>query len=168
MIKTTDNQLEQFIVVNEKDEILEFRSRFDCHHDSSLIHRAIQVAVFNSLGQIVLQKRSATKDLYPSFYALSATGHVSKGETYEDAAYRELNEEMGIKNINLTYVDKRLVTTETEREMMVLFKCVYNGPITFFKDEVAGIEWFSRHTIASAATRITPCSRISLEILKLI
>src|SRR3989344_7169383 len=92
-----DNQNELFIVVDKKDRIIGYRTRYDCHHDKRLIHRAAGIVIFNKQGQILLQKRSKFKDLNPGMYTISASGHVSKGDTYKKAALRELQEELGIQ-----------------------------------------------------------------------
>src|SRR5258706_2215468 len=106
-----DDQKELFIVVDEDDTILEYRTRFDCHHDASLIHRAVGIILFNDKGQILLQKRSMKKDLNPGMFTISASGHVTKGQTYEEAAKRELEEELGIQT-PLTFVKKFLTRNE--------------------------------------------------------
>ncbi len=168
MPQTTDNQDEFFIVVDAQDRIVAHKTRGECHANRNLIHRAINVALFNSKGQIALQKRSATKDLYPSFYALSATGHVGKGETYEQAAYREMEEELGVKGVSLSFVSRAIVETEAEREMVTLFKGNYDGRFDFFEEEVASIHWFAKEEIHKIQKTLTPCSHNSLKLLHLL
>src|SRR5262249_22085291 len=62
----------------------------------NLLHRAVHIFVFNSRGELLLQKRSAHKDEYPNCYTSSASGHLAAGESYERAAPRELEEELGL------------------------------------------------------------------------
>ena len=81
-----DDQKELFVVVDKNDRILGHRTRYDCHHDKSLIHRGIEIVIFNSKGEILLQKRSKKKDLYPGLYTVSTGGHVTKGESYRQSA----------------------------------------------------------------------------------
>ncbi len=168
MTQTTDNQNEFFIVVDAQDRIITHKTRGECHANRNLIHRAINVALFNSKGRIALQKRSATKDLYPSFYALSATGHVGKGESYEQAAYREMEEELGVKGVSLSFVAKQIVETEAEREMVTLFKGFYDGQFDFFEEEVASMHWFGKEEIRKIQKTLTPCSLNSLKLLHLL
>ncbi|WP_307831389.1 NUDIX hydrolase [Nitratidesulfovibrio oxamicus] len=59
-------------------------------------HRVVLVMLYDAEGRIYLQKRAANKRLYPGRWDLSATGHVLAGESREDAALRELREELGI------------------------------------------------------------------------
>jgi isopentenyl-diphosphate delta-isomerase type 1 len=157
-----DIQDEQFIVVNEKDEVVGYRSRYECHHDKSLIHRAIDVVLFNKEGKIAMQKRSKKKDLYPGYYCVTASGHVSKGESYEETAHRELKEEMGVMGVTLTKQGTFIVYNETETEMTTLFVGHYDGPFTFPKDEVESIRYFSKEEMEM----LPPTTSCSVESLK--
>ena len=57
-------------------------------HARGLRHRAVHVLVFNSAGELFLQKRSMTKDNDPGLWDSSCSGHVDAGETYDEAAVR--------------------------------------------------------------------------------
>lgn len=162
-----DNQNELFVVVNEDDEIVGYRTRYECHHDKSLIHRATDVAIFNSKGEVLLQKRSQQKDLYPGFYTLSASGHVSKGEEYIDAAHRELAEELGISDIQLELVGKIMIETDDEREIVAVFKGVHEGPFTFPEDEVESVEFFPPDDVKKIIT-ITPAAMNCMKLLNIL
>lgn len=165
MIQTTDDQTELFIVVDQQDKIKEYRTRRECHQDRNLIHRAIDVVLFNTKGEIAFQKRSITKDTSPGFYSVSASGHVSKGESYLQAALREMEEEIGIKNIELEYVTTQLDESPKEKEMFTLFKGVYDGNFKVNKEEVEGIYCLNKLSVAKIKNQIAPCSLASLKIL---
>lgn len=162
-----DNQKELFVVVDKNDNILDYRTRYDCHHNKSLIHRAVDVAIFNDQNELLLQKRSQQKDLFPGYYTLSASGHVEKGEEYEQTAYRELQEELGISGIKLTKIGKELVETEHETEISVLFTGKYNGPFHVPADEVEYVKFFSPKEIQSIKN-LTPTAQKSLKLLKIL
>lgn len=66
-----------------------------------LAHRIVRIMLEDASGRLLLQKRSAQKDIYPGCWDHSAAGHVDAGEDYETAAYRELEEELGISNLFL-------------------------------------------------------------------
>ena len=59
-------------------------------------HRAIAVLVINNNNEILMQKRSPNKKVYPNLWSIFVKGHVQSGETSIDACIRELNEEVGI------------------------------------------------------------------------
>jgi isopentenyl-diphosphate delta-isomerase len=64
---------------------------------AGLEQACVYVAVVNSAGEIYIQHRAATKRLWPYRKTISASGHVDPGETFEQAAVREVEEELGIK-----------------------------------------------------------------------
>lgn len=65
-------------------------------HKNGLWHRAAHIWVYNSKGEILLQFRAKTKDLFPNMWDVSAAGHVSAGEEPIDSVLREIKEEIGI------------------------------------------------------------------------
>ncbi len=162
-----DDQSEIFIVVDENDNILGYRSRFDCHHNKSLIHRAICVVIFNSNGEILLQKRSRNKDTYPGFYTLSVSGHVGKGESYNKAAKREMLEEIGIST-KIKFAAKHIVKSNTETETEVIYTAKFDGPFKINKDEVDGVKFFSDREIMKILNNLTPFAVDGLKILDIL
>lgn len=136
--KTMDNQKELFVVVNKNDVVMGYKSRYDCHHNNILIHRAAGTAVFNSKGELLLLKRSKTKDLGAGLWDVSSAGHVNKNESYEQTAKRELFEELGIDS-PLAFHSKTFFSDANESEMCVLFTTTYNGTYTVNKEEIEEI-----------------------------
>src|SRR5262249_2148180 len=87
---------EIFDVVNERDEVIGNRTRAEVHR-LGLMHRAVHVLVFNSRGQVLLEKRSMSKVRQPGLWDSSASGHLDRGEAYDACAVRELREEIGLE-----------------------------------------------------------------------
>lgn len=69
--------------------------RTEIHRDGDW-HKAAHVWIVNSKNQILLQKRSATKDSHPGDWDISAAGHITAGFTSKPAAIKEINEELGL------------------------------------------------------------------------
>lgn len=92
---------EQVIIVNETNEQTAILPRSVMRRDC-LLHRASFVIVTNRENQILVQKRSPHKDLYPGYYDPTSGGVVKEGESYEANAHRELYEELGITSAQLT------------------------------------------------------------------
>src|SRR5258706_14114446 len=86
---------EIFDVVNERDKVIGRKARGEVHR-LGLKHRAVHVLVFNSRGEVFLQKRSMKKDTFPGAWDSSASGHLDSGEDYDACAVRELREEIGL------------------------------------------------------------------------
>ncbi|MEN8724141.1 MAG: NUDIX domain-containing protein, partial [Lentimonas sp.] len=89
------NAQELFDVVDAEDTVLRIETRSVVHREK-LFHRAVHVFVFNTKGELYLQRRSMTKDTAPGKWVSSCSGHVDSGEEYDQAAPRELGEEIGL------------------------------------------------------------------------
>ena len=81
--------------VDANDEVIGPRTRGEAHR-LGLHHRAVHILVFNRRDELFLQKRSDYKDINPGVWDTSAAGHVDFGESYEQSALRELEEELGV------------------------------------------------------------------------
>lgn len=134
---------EIFDVVNERDEVVGRNTRAEVHR-LGLMHRAAHVLVFNSRGQVFLQKRSMNKDRQPGLWDSSASGHLDSGEDYDACAGRELREEIGL---NLSACPERLfkiaACEETDREHVWVYRCQGDGPFTLNADEIERGGWFA-------------------------
>ena len=134
---------EIFDVVNERDEVIDRRPRSEVHR-LGLRHRAVHVLVFNSRGEIFLQKRSMKKDRQPGKWDSSASGHLDTGEDYDACAVREMREEIGL---TAAAPLKRLFRIEARRETGQEFVWVYRGeaegPFELNADEIERGGWFS-------------------------
>lgn len=145
--ETTDDQNELFVVVDTSDTILGYKTRFECHHDKTLIHRTVGALIYNNKGDILLQKRSLTKDLEAGKWGISCGGHVTKGQTYEEAVARELKEELGI-SVSLEVIKKHIIETPIETEMAMLYKGTSDGPFITSSEEVDHVAFFSPREIS--------------------
>ena len=105
--------------------------------EQGLIHRASYILVFNEKQELFLQKRTATKDLYPSSWDVAAGGVVLAGESYEKSAERELAEELGVSGVSFTPLFDQYFEEENNRVWGRIFSCVHNGPFQLQKEEVA-------------------------------
>lgn len=136
---------EYFDVVDEKDKIIGRATREECHK-KGLLHRGIFVLVINSKGQILLQKRSMKKDTRPGYWTTSVSGHVDSGETYEEAAKREMHEEIGIQaNIDyiFTFVSRDSEKNYSDNEIDKVFFARNDGPFTVPKDEADFVKFYT-------------------------
>lgn len=126
---------EYFWVVDEEDHVIGKESRKKCH-DTKLVHRSVYIFLCNSKKEIFIQKRSMMKDLYPGYYTGSATGHVNYGETYDQAAVRELEEELGIKE-HVRRLGKFKCFSAIEKEISTVYLCIYDGEVTLNEEEIS-------------------------------
>ncbi|MEN8760379.1 MAG: NUDIX domain-containing protein, partial [Desulfobacterales bacterium] len=87
-------QEEIVTIVDEENRVVGAAPRSRMRGDG-LPHRATYILVFNDEGEIFVQKRTTGKDIYPGYYDVATGGVVLAGESYDDAAMRELAEELG-------------------------------------------------------------------------
>lgn len=116
-----------------------------------LLHQVVRITILDETGHILVQKRSGNKELFPGRWDNSAAGHVDAGETYEQAAYRELEEELGIKDVTLEKMgDDYYIEVHDDWRIMKRFTQAYKltlkNPLPVFTlppEEVESIEWMS-------------------------
>lgn len=107
-------------------------------HRLGLRHRAIHALLFNARGELFLQKRSLSKDLNPGLWDSSCSGHLHAGETYEEAARRELTEELGlVEPIPLRPVCKLAAGRETGNEFIWVYEGECDGPFALDPEEIS-------------------------------
>lgn len=113
---------EQLDIVDAHDDIIGKSSRVEAHR-KGLLHRIAYVMLFDPDGRIFMQKRSSSKETYPGCWEGSLSGHVLSGETYKEAAERELHEELGacVSRKHLKNVIEFGFHGEEERALVTLF-----------------------------------------------
>eukprot|EP00898_Chlorokybus_atmophyticus_P004810 jgi/Chlat1/532/Chrsp103S01119 len=98
--------------VFDEDGRLIGREKRGVVHRLGLLHRSVYCFVFNSLGELLLQRRSAGKDIAPLAWDLSCAEHLQPGETFQQGAERGLREELGIEGISL---EDRILDTHVRK-----------------------------------------------------
>lgn len=86
---------EELILVDEHDREVGSRSKSDCHSGSGILHRAFSIFVFNGDNELLLQKRSPSKLLWPNYWSNTCCSHPRRGESMERAVVRRLQQELG-------------------------------------------------------------------------
>lgn len=158
---------EMLIVVDKKDEVIDHLPRSMCHRTPYPIHREIFVVLRDGSGKVWLQLRSKKKEQYPGYWTVTATGHVAMGQGYEEAAKRELLEEVGVE-IELRRGRKWLYEREGNRAMIQIFVGEYEGGFELDKEEVSEVKSFQGKELVKMKDRITPAARECLMMLKLL
>lgn len=137
----TSSQAEYFDVVDAHDRVVRQAPRREVHAQGWL-HRAVHVLVFNRAGQVFLQKRSMTKDMSPGLWDSSCSGHLDAGEDYDAAAWRELEEELGLKLLQPPARCVRVAAcAETGQEFVWVYRLEAEGPFRLCPDEIERGEW---------------------------
>ena len=88
--------MEMLDIYNEDGSAAGYQATRTAAHQIGLWHKTVHVWIRNRNGEILLQKRSMSKEVFPGCWDVSCAGHVDSGESAVEAAIRELHEELGI------------------------------------------------------------------------
>ncbi len=137
---------ERVILVDRLDREIGTEEKLKAHREGKL-HRAFSVFIFNAKGELLLQKRAATKYHSGSLWTNTCCSHPRPGESHYCAARRRLNEEMGF-DCELTELFSFVYHTKLENnlfehELDHVFVGIFDGrPIPNLK-EVDDWKWMS-------------------------
>lgn len=114
--------------------------------ENSIRHRIARIFLFNSKGEILIQKRAEHLASGPGKWDQSAAGHVDEGEAYEEAARREMKEEIGVEDVSLTeagsfYREEKTKKGGVRKRFNRVYQGNYDGEVHFNPDEVSEVRW---------------------------
>lgn len=147
---------ELFDVLNEKGEYTgKVETREKCHKEG-LWHKAVALFIINSKGQVLLQKRSIKKKMWPNMWDITGGGHVLAGEFGFQAIIREMKEELGIdleKN-DTTFIGSAIsinikgdIVNKHFNEYYIVNKDVDESKLKLDAEEVSEVTWVEKNEI---------------------
>ena len=145
-----DNQQEIFPLVDKYGNVIGSATRGECHSGSMLLHPVVHLHVFNSKGEIYLQRRPDWKDIQPGKWDTAVGGHVDYGETPDQALKREVSEELGITDFKPVFIDRYVFESKRERELVYVNRTTYDGEICPSANELDGGRFWSMQEISEA------------------
>ncbi|MEP7373415.1 MAG: isopentenyl-diphosphate Delta-isomerase [Chitinophagaceae bacterium] len=127
------------ILVNEKDEITGSMEKLETHK-KGLLHRAFSIFVFNSQGEMLIQRRATQKYHSGGLWTNACCSHPQPGEETADAARKRLKEEMGFK-IPVAKIFDFVYKAKFDNGLMEyefdhVFVGEYEGEVNYDKEEV--------------------------------
>ena len=146
-------EAEQVVLVDADDRPTGTAGKMAAHRDGAL-HRAFSVIVWNSKGEVLLQRRALCKYHSGGLWTNACCGHPRPGEFVAAAALRRLGEELGfgcpLEELGtITYraeLDQGLV----EHEFVHVFRGTFDGAIEPAPEEVSEVRWISPVALLSA------------------
>lgn len=138
-----DNSEEMFPIVDEEGNITGAASRGECHNGSMLLHPVVHLHIFNSRGELFLQKRPAWKDIQPGKWDTAVGGHVDLGENIQQALVREAAEELGIdvSALQVESLGHYVFQSSCERELVFPHRVVFDGEVCPSPETDGGRFW---------------------------
>ncbi len=159
------------IQVNKKGKKIKIVPKLKAHLDNGILHRAIAVFIFNKEGDILIQRRSKEKMLWPLYWDMACASHPFEGESYLKSAKRRLKEELGfsteLKLLGDFYYQAKYKDIGIEKEICGVLVGQYHGEIKPNKKEVTSFKWVDfyqlKKDIKKNKNKYTPWLEIALE-----
>lgn len=134
------NPAEELVIIVDRDNNVTGSATRRQMRAERLPHRCSYVLVFNSRGELYVQKRTVTKDIYPDYWDPAAGGVMQVGESYEESAAREVGEELGVQDVELRPLFDMWFEDERSAVWGRAFTCVYDGSLALQVEEVQFVE----------------------------
>ena len=162
---------ESLILVDDQDREIGFRSKAECHEGDGLLHRAFSVFLFNDKGELLIQRRSEQKPLWPLYWANSCCSHPRESESVEAAGRRRVREELHLECepwfLYKFQYHARFGDLGSEHELCHVFAGIVSGDVAAHPDEIADWRFVKpdqlTRDIASDPDRFTPWLKLEWE-----
>lgn len=161
----------EVILVDEQDRPVGTENRLRAHEGEGRLHRAFSIFIFNAKGELLLQRRAATKPLFAGLWTNTCCSHPLPGEETAAAARRRLQEEFGfttdLEEVSaFAYAARDDRSGLTEREYDHVFVGAMRGTPSANPEEIDAWKWMSledlTQDILTSPESYTPWFRIAL------
>jgi isopentenyl-diphosphate delta-isomerase len=171
--RIVSSEAEELVLVDADDNEIGFLSKADCHDGAGVLHRAFSLFLFNNEGELLLQKRSQSKRLWPGYWSNSCCSHPRRGESMRVATQRRLLDELNIES-SLEYVYKfsyeaRFGDIGSENELCQVYLGKVGEPVRANTNEIADTRFVSGEVLAAemdaSPERFTPWFKMEWQTL---
>ena len=142
--------MEMLILVDKEDNQIGTGEKMEVHRAGTL-HRCFSIFIFNSQGNVLMQKRALTKYHSGGLWTNTCCSHPRVGENLDNSTHRRLVEEMGfdcdMKEVFTFIYRAELDQGLTEHEYDHVYVGTYDGVVAPNPEEADGYEWEKIETI---------------------
>lgn len=164
-------RIENLVLVNKKDEGVGLAEKLQCHLGKGILHRAFSVYIFNKQNQLLIQKRSKLKLLWPLYWSNTCCSHPREREEMVSAGQRRLKEEMGfscpLKIVGKFQYRVAFGGAGSENEVLTIAAGRYDDKVKIDPKEVADWRWLDlknlKKEIKEDPTNFTPWFKMALK-----
>jgi len=142
-----DNMQELFPIVDDEGNVTGSVTRGEAHSGKRILHPVVHLHLFNSAGDLYLQRRPLWKDIQPGKWDTACGGHMAYGETADEALRREVSEELGIDDFKPEALGHYVFDSIRERELVYVNRTTYDGPVSPSSEELDGGRFWSHDEI---------------------
>lgn len=147
---------EPLILVDEADREVGHMSKAQCHQGGGVLHRAFSLLIFNDAGELLVQQRAASKQLWPRFWSNSCCSHPRRDESMEAAIHRRLYEELGLRcPLHFLFKFKyqaQFDTAGAEHELCSVFMGRCTDRLRIDPNEILAWRWMSPRALQAEMT----------------
>ena len=156
---------DSLILVDDSDRDVGQLSKARCHEGNGILHRAFSLLIFNDAGELLIQQRSPSKRLWPSYWSNSCCSHPRSGESMEAATRRRLLEELGLAcPLNFLFkfqYQAQFDATGSEHELCSVFIGRCSDPVEINPHEILAWRWVRPEALhaqlaSQGANKFTP------------
>jgi isopentenyldiphosphate isomerase len=143
-------------VVDEDDRVVATVTRREIRA-RDLLHRCTYVLVRNSAGEILVHRRTDTKDINPGAYDVFAGGVCAAGESYDEGARRELAEELGVVGAELRFLFRHRYRGSPGQAWGAVYETRWDGPVALQASEVSWSAWVTPARLRAMLAELEFC-----------
>ena len=149
--KIVSSESEELILVDVDDNQVGYSTKAACHDGAGVLHRAFSVFLFNDAGELLLQRRSESKRLWPGYWSNTCCSHPRRNETMRIATQRRLRDELNIEAA-LEFVYRFTYQAEfgalgSENELCHVYLGKIDSPVRANDHEISAIRFVSATTL---------------------
>jgi len=159
------------IRIDKQNKVIGFETKEKCHYCPGILHRAFSIFIFNAKNELLLQKRSSKKLLWPEVWSNSCCSHPKNDEDLILTASKRLNEELGfsckLKYLGSLYYQANFKNFGCEHEITHIYSGKYEGIVKPNSDEVIQTKWIKLDDLQKEITEnpesFTPWLKLILK-----